>query len=236
MDTKFFNSVYEGDSPEGLKLCMGITGGDFWSRISGCHTVYSGQDGNIDYDELLAVMDLDDTQVSIAHQNLPPNTIWEYIRRQVSGCGMESDDSPGCIVAIDADGDMIGKAPNKPLSVTVEVLSGGRLKLRWRYTVLNEEVAPTGFKIYMDSGSGFDFDTPQATVLYRSRGTGGLEWRGGEFAWASGALSHGQLYKFIVRSYRDGEGESQNTDFVAAVADSVGPSAITNIRATWEDV
>lgn len=229
MDAKFFDSIYEGDSPGGIKLGMGITGGDFWPRISGCHTVYKGQDGDIDYDALLAVMDLDDTQVSMAFQDLPPNTIWEYIRCQVSSCGLESAASPACIVAIDADGDMIGNAPNAPLSVDIEVLSGGRLKLRWRYTKLSEEITPTGFKIYMDSGSGFDFDTPAGTVIY---GLG----RGGEFDWTSGTLTNGQTYKFIVRSYRTGTGETRNTDFVAAVADSVGPAAIPYIRATWEDV
>ena len=35
MDTKFFDSLYEGDSANGFKLCMGLTGGDFWARASG---------------------------------------------------------------------------------------------------------------------------------------------------------------------------------------------------------
>ena len=30
MDVKFFDSLYEGDSPNGVKLGMGLTGGDFW--------------------------------------------------------------------------------------------------------------------------------------------------------------------------------------------------------------
>jgi len=30
--------------------------------------------------------------------------------------------------------------------------------------------------------------------------------------------------------------ESQNTDFVAAVADSVGPDAITNLRTSWKEI
>ena len=237
METKWLKeALYGGMTSNAFKLGTVLSLGWFWMRPAGCYTVYKGQDGDIDYDTLLAVMELNDTQVSMAHQDLPLNTIWEYIRRQVSGCGLESADSPSCIVAIDANGDMIGNAPNTPLSVTIEVLSGGRLKLRWRYTKLSEEIAPTGFKIYMDSGSGFDFDTPEATVLYRHGRAGGLEWQHGEFSWISDELVHGQLYKFIVRGYRTGEGETRNTDFVAAAADSVGPAAITDIRATWEDI
>jgi len=212
-----------------IGLWSAFTNIGMWQSPRMCHSVYRGQDGNMDYNEPVAVMNLADTQVSIPGQDLPANTIWHYIRRQVSGCGLESGDSPACVVEIDSNGDMIGLTPNPPLSLTAEGLSGGRLKLRWRYTRLSEEVTPTGFKIYMDSGSGFDFNNPTATVSYGLGGTG-------EFKWTSNALTHGKLYRFCVRSYRTSEGETQNTDFVSAVADSVGPDAITGLRATWEEI
>jgi len=201
-----------------------------WQRLPfcDCHRIYRGQDGNLDYDNLVAVMDLTDSQISIPDQVLPANTTWHYIRRQASGCGLESDDSPICEVVIDSAGDMIGDTPNPPLDLAIEQLSGGKLRLRWRYTRLAEEIAPTGFNIYMDSGSGFNFETPTATMSY---GIGGS----GEFQWTSDALVHGQLYRFCVQSYRTGAGETQNTDFVAARADSVGPDAITGLRATWQE-
>jgi hypothetical protein len=200
-----------------------------WQPSRLCHRIYRGQDGNINYDNIVAVMSLAASQVTIPNQALPANTIWHYIRRQVSDCALESDDSPACEVVIDSAGDMIGSTPNPPLDLTIEQLAGAKLKLRWRYTQLAEEITPTGFNIYMDSGSGFNFDTPTATVSYGLGSTG-------EFEWTSGALTNGQLYRFCVRSYRSGAGETQNTDFVAALADSVGPDAITGLRATWQEV
>jgi len=205
--------------------------GDGIERLGPYHNVYRGQDGDIDYENSVAIMDIEDSQVSIADQELPPNTIWEYIRRQVSECGLESEDSPACKVAIDSAGDILGDTPNPPLDLTIQGLSNGRFRLRWHYTPIAEEITPTGFNIYMDSGSGFDFETPTATVSY---GLGGR----GEFEWISDPLTDGELYRFCVRSYQSGPPitESQNTDFVADVADSVGPDAITGLRASWKEI
>lgn len=229
MESKFLReALFGGMTSNAFKLGTVLSLGWFWQRIAGCHTVYRGQDGNIDYDKIQAVMNLNDSQISIANQNLPANTIWHYIRRQVSDCGLESEDSPACVVVVDSTGAMIGKTPNQPLNLTIEKLSNARLNLRWRYSKLGEEVTPTGFKIYMDSGSGFNFASPDATVLY-SRGDGV------EFRWTSDPLTHGQLYRFCVRTYRDTEGESQNVNYVAARADSEGPDAITGLRTSWQE-
>jgi len=233
MDVKFFNSLYdfnslyEGDSPNGVKLGMVLTGGDFWPRQQGCHTVYRGQDGNMDYDTIQAVMAVDAAEVSIANQNLPADTIWHYLRRQVSDCGRESADSPACVVVIDENGDMVGQTPNPPVSLSIAGLSGGRFQLRWRYSKISQQIAPTGFHIYLDSGSGFDFDTPHATVAYSKTY---------EYSWTSGSLTHGQRYRFVVRSYRQGAGEDQNQRIVSAVADAQGPAAITGLRTSWQEV
>jgi hypothetical protein len=190
--------------------------------------VYRGQDCIIDYGTVVAEMDIDDTQVTISAQNLPPNTIWDYVRRQYSYCDIASDDSPVCTIVIDGDGEMAPNTPNPPVSLTIEKLAGAKLQLRWRYTPIGEEISPTGFKIYMDSGSGFDFGSSISTVQSLIRAA--------DYKWTSGALTHGQLYRFIVRSYRSGAGESQNTDFVAATADSQGPLAITDLQASWEEI
>lgn len=191
--------------------------------------IYKGQDGVINYNEVVALMNSDDQVIMIPSQALPTNTIWHYVRRNVSECDLESADSPPCIVQIASNGDMIGNTPNPPAALTIEGFAGGLIKLKWRYSRIDEEVVPTGFHIYMDSGSGFDFDTPQATVAY---GLGGS----GEFNWTSDALNNGQLYRFIVRSYRTAAGESQNTNFVAARADSQGPAAITGLTASYQEI
>jgi len=227
MEAKFFDSLYEGDSANGVKLCMGVTGGDFWPRPAGCHIVYGGQDGDIDYDTIMAVMDISDSSVSVANQDLPPNTIWHYIRRQCSDCGLESDDSPACIIVIDPNGDMVGNTPNAPANLTIERIAGGKLRLRWRYFTAGQEIKPTGFRVYMDSGLGFDFNSPIATVMYR---------RAVEHSWVSDTLTHGQIYRFVVRSYADGAGEDDNYNVVSAVADSQGPVAATGLTLSWEEI
>lgn len=183
----------------------------------------------MDYETIHATMSAEQSQVSIENQDLPPNTIWHYIRRKVTECDLESPDSPACIVVIDSEGNMLSDTPNPPVDLTVEGLSNGRFKLRWHYTKDEEEITPTGFKIYMDSGSGFDFNNPVATISY---GLGGM----GEFEWISDPLTHGQLYCFCVRSYRTGAGESQNTNYVSDIANSVGPDAITGLVASWEEM
>ncbi len=189
--------------------------------------VYRGQDGDIDYDTAVATMDLADTEVQIPDQSLPADTIWHYARRQLSECALESDPSDPCIVRIDADGDMILDTPNIPDSVAVEQVAGAKLKVRWRYSELYQEIAPTGFRIYIDSGTGFDFDTPDDTAAFALGG-------GPEFSWTSSALNDGQIYKFCVRAYTTNYGETQNVSFVSGVAKSSGPSGLTGITSSWE--
>jgi hypothetical protein len=109
-------------------------------------------------------------------------------------------------------------------------LSGGRFLLRWHYTHLDEEVAATEFRIYIDSGEGFDFNTPAEIISYDSN------LLGGDLKWTSDAYPHGQRVKFCVRAYAEDKGETQNTDYVSAVADHLGPEAITDIYATMDQL
>jgi len=227
MESKFFlNAVYNGRNANAIKLGTILTLGRFWVRPSGCHTLYSGQDGVMDYDTVQAVMDIDDETISLAGQILPPDTIWHYIRRQCSDCGLESSDSPRCVIAIDSNGDMVGSTPNAPTNLRIEQIIGGKLQLRWRYMPTDQQTKPTGFYIYIDSGSGFDFDSPHATVLYN---------RAVEHVWQSVALTHGTLYRFVVRSYTTDAGQDNNSNIVSAVADSQGPVAASGLNISWEE-
>jgi len=190
MNAKFYNSLTEGDFGNGLPLCQSLLEGDFWPRPGGCHIVYRGQDGRMDYDNVQAVMNV--------------------------------------------DAEAIAAAPNAPLALRARPLAGGRIQLRWRYSTINQPVRPTGFRIYMDSGSGFDFDNPTATVT----ASGVLSRSAGyePSPWVSDALDHGQTYRFCVRSFNADAGETQNTDYVAVKADAVGPDAICDITACWEEI
>ncbi len=221
MNTDFFDFSF-GDF--GLVADLALCNphfGDFWPLLDGCHAVYRGQNGNIDYTEVQALMDLDDSQVTIDHQDLPPGTSWDYIRRQVSGCGLASGDSaPICKILIDENGDAFADVPNPPLNLTATAVAGGKIKLRWRYSAINQAVSPTGFNVYdVDSGK-------LGEVIYKGPG---------DYIYITGALSHGQLYNFRVRSYKLDAGESQNSDYVTIAADAVGPGAITGLRASWTE-
>lgn len=128
-----------------------LTGGWFFPKQAADGiTVYRGQDGDIDYDHPVALMAIDDDELSLAGQELPANTVWHYVRRAVKKCcGLESVDSDFCRVRVGTNGGMILNAPNPPLDLTADLLSGGRIRLRWFYSAAGQEVAPTGFNIYM---------------------------------------------------------------------------------------
>jgi hypothetical protein len=226
MELKFFQSaLFKGRTPNAIKLGTILMLGRFWLRPSGCHTIYRGQDGIINYDDIQAVMGIDDDEITVPAQELAAGTNWHYVRRQCSGCGLESADSPAAVIAINPAGDYIGQLPNNPQTITAELVAGGKIRLRWRYVKKGQEIAPSGFKIYINDGSGFDFENPDATVPYR----GSVE-----YTWLSDALTHGRRYKFAVRSYALNAGATNNTDFVAAIADSQGPAAASGLEISWQ--
>ena len=202
----------------------------------GGHKIYRSQDGDVDNFVAQAFMATDAESVTIAGQDLPADTKWHYIRRAVCPHGEESPDSkPPCVIHIDDAGDAEGSAPNPPVSLSATPTAGGKIKLRWRYSCLNQIVKPTAFRVYIDSGSGFDFSTPDDTVT----APGGLDRAGGsqEINWESDALTHGTTYRFVVRSYNSTTGaETQKTNAAAAVADDTGPAAITGLTASYQEV
>jgi hypothetical protein len=196
-------------------------------RDGGYYRIYRGRDGIIDYDNVVGLMTLADTNIQMINPVLPPNSIWTYVRRRVSDCGLESPDSPPHKIIINSEGTMILSTPNVVQALTVQPLAGGFMQLQWQYIPTEQEVIPTGFKIFIDSGSGFDFANPAATVAYK---------RTWVHKWKSAALNHDQTYKFCVRSYTANAGETINTNFVSAKADSVGPDAAQGLSATWEEI
>jgi len=194
------------------------------------YNIYRGQDGSIDYDTIVATMtDLDD-DVEIAVQALGAGEIWHYVRRQLSECLLESDPSPACIVAIDGAGDMIPDRPNVPDSVALEVRAAGTLRARWRYSDLDQEIGPTGFRVYAAAlGAALDFGTPAATVLYYQGGNR-------QFYTDLAGLTDGTRYRACVRAYATAGGETANINEVSAVARSSGPATLTYLNATQEAV
>jgi len=194
--------------------------------ISGHYHIYRGQDGHIDYVNVQATMSLVATSVTIPNQVLPPGTRWDYIRRQVSECGLESEDSPLCKVVIDADGEMVPLCSNSPSGLAIEPVAAGKFKLRWRYNAIEQELPLAGFKIYsVNAGEWNLLDT----LAYSTGGSG-------EFEWTSSEFEDGQRCHFGVHSYADGGGESQNTNVVSATADAIGPGVLTGLETAVEEL
>ena len=183
----------------------------------------------MNYGTAVGTMDLAATQVTIAAQDLPAGTIWNFVRRRkASDCSLESPDSPGCEVRIAPAGAMIADAPNAPSNLVAEPIAGGSIRLRWRYCEIRQPVAPTAFRIYIDSGSGFNFATPSSTLTYSFGG-------GGEFTKPITGLTAGTLHRFCVRAYNSVTlGETQNTDSVTATPIATGPAGLPTPMASVE--
>ena len=175
----------------------------------------------MNYGTAVGTMNLADTQVTIAAQDLPAGTIWNYVRRlKASDCALESPDSPGCEVRITPAGAMIPDAPNIPSNLVAEAIAAGSIRLRWRYCEIRQPVAPTAFRIYVDSGSGFNFTSPSATLTYSFGG-------GGEFTKTITGLTAGIRHRFCVRSYNGTTlGETQNSNSVSATPVASGPAGL----------
>ena len=190
------------------------------------YNIYRGRDGHIDYDTVVATMTLADETVQIADQDLPAGSIWHFVRRQSRGhgCGVDSADSPICIVYIDETGDMRDAAPNPPTDLIAEPVAGGKVRLRWRYSAYGQECSPDGFAVFQSTDGVFS-DTPTGIVA------GGMA-PNGEFQWTSAVLSEGNLYRFMLKSFNNTTGGiSEPSAVVVASPDDTGPPAIENLIA-----
>jgi len=155
MDPVLKNTKSFGQAPPLNRVAGTKHFGGYISATDGCYVVFGGQDGDIDYTTVLAAAGLDDTEIEVANQDLPAGTIWNYVLKEVSGCGLLSDDSQlVCEVVIGSDGEVLPLAPNPPLQLRGKAVAGGNVELRWRYSAINQAVKPDGFNIYYDGGQG----------------------------------------------------------------------------------
>ncbi len=109
MEAKFFDSLYGGDSANGVKLCMGLSDGDFWARPAGVQLLYKGQDSiDIDFGRIAGVSNINNNIEAASGQ---PLSRWLYVARRVNCCGMEEQTLLAAVrVAFDGSGNLIGGA------------------------------------------------------------------------------------------------------------------------------
>jgi hypothetical protein len=170
MDSKFFCSLFEGDSPNGAKLGMGLTGGEFWPRIDGCQNLYRGADlSDIDFVSIIAAYDIDDKTLvidgSVPHE---AGMKYLYVLRQANQCGdEESSLCASVIVAFDETGELAGSKCNTVIKLGAKQLSADIVELSWYYCPLNQLDNCTKFNIYYDGGTGgIDYDNCLTSTPY----------------------------------------------------------------------
>jgi hypothetical protein len=193
MNAKFFDSLYEGDSANGIKLGMGLTGGDFWPRIDGCSVLYRGLDMNlIDLTNILAVAEMESSEISppcyIPHDN---STTYFYVFRRVSGYGYEEHTLAAAVeVSIASSGELADPQPNDVFEARAEQVNGSKVRIVWYYCPIEQQSPPICFNVYCDAGTGqVDYESPIATINYVGRMF---------YSYTSDALDAGK-YLFAIR-------------------------------------
>ena len=159
MDAKFYSGLFEGDSANGVKLSMGLTGGDFWARVGGCKNVYRG-DGNsgadnIDFSKVLAVSDIESNAVGVTGIVHEAGASYLYAVRSVNCAGSE-EQSPGSPerISFDDDGTIIGKTCNAVSDVKIKRTGSSKVRITWRYCPANQQAECMGFRIYSNGAGG----------------------------------------------------------------------------------
>ncbi len=225
MDSKFFDSLYEGDSAKGVKLGMGLTSGDFWARPTGCQTLYRGNSmETMDFLKILTVDEVDASQISppdyVTHE---ASTTYFYVVHRVNNCGSEEQGLAAAVkVVIDANGDLAAAEPNDIFLVKAGQVEGSKVKLIWFYSPLEQESKPVCFNIYYDSGTGqVDYQNAIAAIAYAGRKF---------YSYQTNTLQAGR-YLFVVRA-EDTDGMDDGSFAgvrVGVIADS--PAAIDILSA-----
>lgn len=213
MDARFFDSLFEGDSANGVKLGMGLTGGDFWPRVEGCQNLYRGGSVcTVDFDTILAVRDINEILIGcgdeVGHET---GQSYLYVVRRANRCGDQEQSFGAAIrVVFDDEGDLIEPGCNKVFSIFAEQIEGPRVRVVWYYCPIGQETDCGGFNVYSNNGTGqIDYAMPVTAVDYA-----GARF----YIHESGVLSEGK-YLFVIRAVSK---SGQEDDFDGAIEIEIG--------------
>jgi len=102
-------------------------------------------------------------------------------------------------------------------SIAVEVLPSGRIRLIWTLASPPQAQDPMYFWIYVDStGGGFNFNTPFGATFNG-------EYSLTQNAWTSEVLTHGKIYRFVIRTEDDCANWEFNENIIEAIPDATPP-------------
>jgi len=120
--------------------------------------------------------------------------------------------------SVDGTGALLAQFPNAPNTLFATAKEGAKAQLDWKYNTFEQEVAPSEFNVYHNSGGGgVDYGTIQATVTYV---TGVFQYQT-----TLTSLTDGLTYVFGVRS-KTGANEEQNTNTASALIDGTAPAPV----------
>ena len=225
MDVKFFDSLYEGDSPNGARLGMGLTGGDFWPRVGGCSLLYRGPSMVlIDFTNILAVADAEASEISpptcIIHDG---GSIYFYMVRRVNSCGDEEYTLAAAVrISLDADGELAQPLPNNIFEVRTAQIQGNKIQLVWYYCPIEQQSPPVCFNVYYDSGSGqVNYENPIVVINYAGR----------RFYRYVTDILEGGIYLFAIRSEDLAGGENASLATIRVELCGDNPAEVTIVSA-----
>jgi hypothetical protein len=169
MDMKFFDSLCGGDSVKGVKLCLGLTEGDFWARQAGVQILYKGQ--SIDDVDFYDFHDVSNVHGQFELAGGQPLSRLFFVVRRTNCCGIEDKTINAALrVDFDSQGNLIQNGCNKIIDVSAQQVEGDKVKLMWFYHGINQSKMICKFQIYSDGGSGtIDFQNSIGTVEYTGR-------------------------------------------------------------------
>jgi hypothetical protein len=169
MEAKFFDSLFGGDSANGIKLCMGITEGDFWARPAGAQLLYKGQDDDVDFGRIAATSNIDNNSFEVTSGQ--PLSRWLYVARRINCCGVEEKTlSASARAEFDSLGNLIEQSCNKVFIASAKQIDAGKVLLKWFYQPIHQSKKIDKFEIYYDNATGaIDYQNPIGSVNYAGR-------------------------------------------------------------------
>jgi len=225
MDAKFFDSLFEGDSANGVKLGLGLTGGDFWSRLAGCQNLYRGPNAyDVDFDTILATDDINEVSVTVpnfaGHEAL---SSYVYVLRRANICGDEEHTSAAAVkVAFDDEGNFIEPGCNDIFTLTARQVAGPKVRLMWYYCPIGQGATCDSFSIYWDNGTGeIDYETA----------LGSVDYAGPRYYSFETDVFGEDSYKFCVRGLMENGEENDDLGIVRIQIRDVASDGINILRA-----
>jgi len=163
-------ALFNGTTATAFKLGTVLTQGWFWVRRTGCAAVYRGPSmARVDFNNILCVTDPNAKRVSLpAYLPHDPASRQYYVVRRFDGGGDHERTTVAAVaVKIGLDGRLVEPGSNNVFSLDCRRTIEGRVCLLWFYCPLDQQTAPTQFRIYRSGPAGpIDFDNPLAVVPY----------------------------------------------------------------------